>query len=191
MHGPERRARRRLSPHHRAATEGTVTGTATAIHLGRTLATTITITDDRQRLICTARLTCLIIDAPPEDRASTDRSAESRGRRGPGDSVVATGLAGQGWSAAGLAATRWLRLTVAVRPPAITADRDRSGTGAAVGRSCATSARSPSAASQRRSTVTEDERCVIRAASSRAKTGSRLASRDYRDRHLGGMTSVA
>lgn len=68
MHaGPRRRALGiELScSHHRAATAGTVTGTASAIHLGRTLATyEITITDDRQRLICTARLTCLLIDAP-------------------------------------------------------------------------------------------------------------------------------
>lgn len=70
MHGgPRRRALGiELScSHHRAATEGTVTGTASAIHLGRMLATyEITITDDKQRLICTARLTCLLIDAPAE-----------------------------------------------------------------------------------------------------------------------------
>lgn len=76
--GPQRRAMGiELScSHHRAATDGTVTGVATAIHLGRTLATyEITITDDRQRLICTARLTCLIIDAPAEDQAPPDEPA--------------------------------------------------------------------------------------------------------------------
>ena len=47
--------------HHRSATSGVVTGEATAIHLGRTLATyEIVISDDAERKICTARLTCLI-----------------------------------------------------------------------------------------------------------------------------------
>ena len=47
--------------HHRAATEGFVTGTATGISLGRTLATyEIVIVDDAGRRTCTARLTCLI-----------------------------------------------------------------------------------------------------------------------------------
>jgi len=74
MHaGPDRRALGiELScSHHRAATGGTVTGTANAIHLGRTLATyEILITDDRQRLICTARLTCLLVDPPAGEPAS-------------------------------------------------------------------------------------------------------------------------
>jgi 1,4-dihydroxy-2-naphthoyl-CoA hydrolase len=47
--------------HHRAATSGFVTGVATPIHLGRTIATyEIVITDDQDRRICTARLTCLL-----------------------------------------------------------------------------------------------------------------------------------
>ena len=47
--------------HHRAATDGHVTGTATGISLGRTLATyEIVIVDDAGRRTCTARLTCLI-----------------------------------------------------------------------------------------------------------------------------------
>ena len=47
--------------HHRPATSGTVTGTATPLRLGRTLATwQIQIVDDEGRLICTARLTCAI-----------------------------------------------------------------------------------------------------------------------------------
>ena len=50
--------------HHRSATEGQVTGVATPLHLGRTLATyQILITDDKERLICTARLTALLRDA--------------------------------------------------------------------------------------------------------------------------------
>ena len=52
--------------HHRAATEGTVTGVATPVHRGGTLATyEITITDGARRPVCTSRLTCLLRDAPP------------------------------------------------------------------------------------------------------------------------------
>ncbi len=51
--------------HHRSATSGHVTGTATAISLGRTLATyEIVIVDDEGRRTCTARLTCLLRDRP-------------------------------------------------------------------------------------------------------------------------------
>jgi uncharacterized protein (TIGR00369 family) len=51
--------------HHRSATEGFVTGTATRVHGGRTLATyDIVITDERERRVCTARLTCLLRDRP-------------------------------------------------------------------------------------------------------------------------------
>ena len=51
--------------HHRAATEGWVTGVATRAHAGRTLATyDIVITDDRDRRVCTARLTCMLRDKP-------------------------------------------------------------------------------------------------------------------------------
>ncbi|WP_030144858.1 hotdog fold thioesterase [Spirillospora albida] len=51
--------------HHRSATEGHVTGVATRVHGGRTLATyDIVITDDRGRRVCTARLTCMLRDAP-------------------------------------------------------------------------------------------------------------------------------
>jgi 1,4-dihydroxy-2-naphthoyl-CoA hydrolase len=49
--------------HHRAAVSGLVTGTATPLHLGRTVATyEIVITDDKDRRVCTARITCLIRD---------------------------------------------------------------------------------------------------------------------------------
>ena len=48
--------------HHRGAREGYVTGTATAIHLGRTTASyEIVITDDAGKRVCTARLTCMIL----------------------------------------------------------------------------------------------------------------------------------
>ncbi|WP_028647820.1 PaaI family thioesterase [Nocardiopsis sp. CNT312] len=51
--------------HHRSATEGHVTGTATPVHLGRTLATwDIAITDDQDRKVCTSRLTCMLIEPP-------------------------------------------------------------------------------------------------------------------------------
>ena len=51
--------------HHRSATAGTVTGTATAIHLGRTSAAyEIVITDERGKRVCTSRITCALIDQP-------------------------------------------------------------------------------------------------------------------------------
>ncbi|GAA3727134.1 uncharacterized protein (TIGR00369 family) [Spinactinospora alkalitolerans] len=51
--------------HHRSATSGHVTGVAVPVHLGRTLATwDITITDDNGGRVCTARLTCMLRDAP-------------------------------------------------------------------------------------------------------------------------------
>jgi 1,4-dihydroxy-2-naphthoyl-CoA hydrolase len=52
--------------HHRAATDGYVTGTARPVHVGRSTSTTeIVITDDRGRRTCTARLTCLHRDTRP------------------------------------------------------------------------------------------------------------------------------
>ena len=52
--------------HHRAARSGFVTGTATALSLGRTLATyDVLITDDDGNRICTSRITCLIRPTPP------------------------------------------------------------------------------------------------------------------------------
>jgi 1,4-dihydroxy-2-naphthoyl-CoA hydrolase len=51
--------------HHRAARSGLVTGVATAIRLGRTIAShEIVLTDEDGNRICTARITNLIIDAP-------------------------------------------------------------------------------------------------------------------------------
>ena len=48
--------------HHRGASAGTVTAVATALHLGRTLASyEIVITDDAGRRLCTARLTCAVL----------------------------------------------------------------------------------------------------------------------------------
>ena len=49
--------------HHRAATSGTVTGTATAIHLGRTSAAyDVVLVDERGKRVCTSRITCALID---------------------------------------------------------------------------------------------------------------------------------
>jgi len=48
--------------HHRSATSGTVTGTATAIHLGRTMATyEVVVTDERGKRVCTSRITCALL----------------------------------------------------------------------------------------------------------------------------------
>ena len=49
--------------HHASAREGTVYGTATALHLGRSTASyEIVILDEADKRICTARLTCMLID---------------------------------------------------------------------------------------------------------------------------------
>jgi uncharacterized protein (TIGR00369 family) len=52
--------------HHRAARAGFVTGTATPLSLGKTLATyDVIITDDDDKRLCTSRITCLIRPRPP------------------------------------------------------------------------------------------------------------------------------
>jgi 1,4-dihydroxy-2-naphthoyl-CoA hydrolase len=52
--------------HHRAVRDGVVTGVATPIYLGRTTTSyEIVITDDRDKRVCTARITCQLIQAPP------------------------------------------------------------------------------------------------------------------------------
>ncbi|QCB93487.1 PaaI family thioesterase [Cellulomonas shaoxiangyii] len=49
--------------HHRSARSGTVTGRATALHRGRSLATyEVVVEDPDGRRVCTARLTCMLID---------------------------------------------------------------------------------------------------------------------------------
>jgi uncharacterized protein (TIGR00369 family) len=48
--------------HHRSATTGVVTGTATAVHLGRSTACyEVVLTDEQDRRICTARITCALM----------------------------------------------------------------------------------------------------------------------------------
>jgi uncharacterized protein (TIGR00369 family) len=50
--------------HHRSARSGTVTGTATALHLGRSTASyEVVVTDDQGRRLCTARITCALMPA--------------------------------------------------------------------------------------------------------------------------------
>lgn len=52
--------------HHRSARSGVVTGTATALHLGRSSATyEIVVLDSESRRLATARLTCMLIDSRP------------------------------------------------------------------------------------------------------------------------------
>lgn len=47
--------------HHRAVRDGLITGTATSLHRGRTIATyAITVTDQEDHLVATARLTCVL-----------------------------------------------------------------------------------------------------------------------------------
>ena len=51
--------------HHRAVREGVVTGTATPLHNGRTVASwAVTVTDEQGRLVATARLTCSLLATP-------------------------------------------------------------------------------------------------------------------------------
>ena len=52
--------------HHRAVREGVVTGVATPIYLGRTTTSyEVVITDEREKRVCTARITCQLIQVPP------------------------------------------------------------------------------------------------------------------------------
>lgn len=51
--------------HHRTATAGTVTGTATPIHLGRSMAAfEVVITNAEGKRLCTSRITCALLDRP-------------------------------------------------------------------------------------------------------------------------------
>ncbi|RYV52755.1 PaaI family thioesterase [Pengzhenrongella frigida] len=53
--------------HHRSTRSGIVTGTATALHLGRTTATyEVVVEDSESRRLATARLTCMLIESRPE-----------------------------------------------------------------------------------------------------------------------------
>nr|WP_091416786.1 PaaI family thioesterase [Friedmanniella luteola] len=49
--------------HHRSVRSGWVTGTATALRLGRSVASyEVVLVDDEGRRVCTARLTCQLVD---------------------------------------------------------------------------------------------------------------------------------
>ena len=57
--------------HHRSATSGMVTATSTPLSLGKTIASlSISIVDDEDRLVCSARLTCLIRQARTNTQGS-------------------------------------------------------------------------------------------------------------------------
>lgn len=48
--------------HHRSVSAGTVTGTATPVHRGRTVATyEVVVVDEQARRVCTARITCHLV----------------------------------------------------------------------------------------------------------------------------------
>lgn len=50
--------------HHRAASTGLVTGIATPLHLGRTVASyEVVMSDEADRRLCTARITCQLVPA--------------------------------------------------------------------------------------------------------------------------------
>ncbi|WP_286217753.1 hotdog fold thioesterase [Paraoerskovia sediminicola] len=54
--------------HHRGLREGSVTAVATAVHRGRTTASyEIVVTDSAGRRVCTARLSCLVLEAVRPD----------------------------------------------------------------------------------------------------------------------------
>ncbi len=48
--------------HHRAVREGVVTGVATPVHRGRSVATyEVVVSDNQDRRVCTARITCVLV----------------------------------------------------------------------------------------------------------------------------------
>src|SRR5690242_14046310 len=56
--------------HHRPASSGLVTGTATVMHAGRTTASlAIVIADEEGRRVCSCTLICQLRDAPPVERS--------------------------------------------------------------------------------------------------------------------------
>lgn len=70
--------------HHRSASSGRVTGTATALHLGRRLASyDVRVEDERCRVLCTARVTCLLVER--HDAGLREAVVPVADRQGPGD----------------------------------------------------------------------------------------------------------
>lgn len=51
--------------HHRSATSGTITGVATAVHLGRSSTSyEVVLSDERSKRVCTSRITCALVEMP-------------------------------------------------------------------------------------------------------------------------------
>jgi 1,4-dihydroxy-2-naphthoyl-CoA hydrolase len=68
--------------HHRTASEGDVTGVATLVHGGRTLASyEIVITDDEGQRLCTSRLTYVIRDNIPAGGGHAEASSAAEAVR--------------------------------------------------------------------------------------------------------------
>jgi uncharacterized protein (TIGR00369 family) len=67
--------------HHRAAAAGQVTGVATLLYGGRSVASyEVVISDERGRRVCTSRLTCLLSDrGPAAGGAMSSLSADGDG----------------------------------------------------------------------------------------------------------------
>ncbi|MGZ4496120.1 MAG: PaaI family thioesterase [Nocardioides sp.] len=63
--------------HHRGATSGTVTGVATPVHLGRSMASfEVVITDERGKRVCTSRITCALVPADALKSSAPDRQTD-------------------------------------------------------------------------------------------------------------------
>ncbi|MFJ4270727.1 PaaI family thioesterase [Streptomyces coelicoflavus] len=61
--------------HHRGVRSGLVTGVATPVHRGRSTATyEVVISDEQDRRVCTARLTCLLRDVNTGDGAGAGKA---------------------------------------------------------------------------------------------------------------------
>ncbi len=89
--------------HHRAAAAGYVTGVATQVHAGQTLATyEIVISDDRGRRICTARLSCLLRAAIPGGPKAISETLK-KAARSDGAASASQAPAGSGSAAPGTA----------------------------------------------------------------------------------------
>lgn len=71
--------------HHRSANAGWITGTATALRLGRSVVTyEVVLTDDAGRRICTARVTCQVAPARPTPVDVIARSGAGDAERSAG-----------------------------------------------------------------------------------------------------------
>jgi 1,4-dihydroxy-2-naphthoyl-CoA hydrolase len=65
--------------HHRAVRDGVVRGVATPVHLGRSVACyEVVITDDSERRICTARITCHLMPRPGSGAETAQPAGDGR-----------------------------------------------------------------------------------------------------------------